>query len=763
MLRRGGFRAEPKTGAFMNGPGVKAGAKPTRAISQSLVLIGLPALVAMGLLAYSALTVAPELAENQKLVSHTLEVIAAARGFDLAVGDAESAERGFIITADNAYLATYQKNTAAIGERIAKLRTLTADNPDQQRRVALIESAIEGRFAEMQEGIAARRNQGFIDARRIIESRLGTDTRQVISGLVDGLIAHENGLLAQRQASLAATQNTVAALDKAAIGLVLALLLFGVFLLVRAVARERRSIAHLRESEERFRLLVSGVRDYAIVMLDAQGRVASWNLGAERIEGYRPHDILGLEYSVFFPPEDREKGVPGGQLGEAAEHGSFETEGWHLRKDGSRYYANVSLTALRAENGNLRGFARITRDVTERRAQERALEDSRAALVQAQKMESLGQLTGGIAHDFNNLLTVIIGSVDLVLRRGVDNERSREFLEAARKAGEQGASLVRRLLAFARRQTLAPQSVDVNRLVSSMTELIRRTLGESVVVETVLGANVWRTRVDPNQLESALLNLAVNARDAMPEHGRLTIETGNTFLDDEYAAAHTEVVPGEYIVVAVSDTGSGMSEQTRERAFEPFFTTKAEGKGTGLGLSQVHGFVKQSGGHVALTSESGHGTTVYMYLPRASATEAAEAADAPKLQAAPVESDTVLLVEDEPLVRMYGNEVLTDLGYNVLEAGDGNEALRVLAEHPEIGIMFTDVGLPGGLNGKRLAEEARARVPSLKVLFATGYARMAVLDKSVDDPATELLEKPYTADALAQKLKRLTAGEGAPP
>jgi PAS domain S-box-containing protein len=729
----------------------------SRTMWQGIALIGLPALIAVGLEAYNATSVAPELAQNQGLVAHTLEVIAAARSFDLAIGDAESAERGFIITADNAYLATYRKNTALVSERLARLKRLIADNPDQQRRLVLIESATEGRLAEMQAGILARQNVGFIEARRVVQSHLGADTRGVISGLVDLAIKHENGLLAQRQATLAAFQATNEKVDLLSIGLVFALLVLGVYLLAQAVLRESRSVAQLRQSEERFRLLVSGVRDYAIFLLDADGKVESWNLGAERIKGYRQAEILGKDYSIFYLPEERESGTPASELSQAAEQGAVETEGWRVRKDGSRFYAHAILTALRAEDESLRGFAKITRDVTERRAQQKALEDSRAALAQAQKMESLGQLTGGMAHDFNNLLTVIIGSIDLVQRKRVSEDKVDELLDAAKLAGEQGASLVRRLLAFSRRQTLAPQNVDVNRLVTGMSELLRRTLGESVVLETVLGGGVWRTLVDPNQLESALLNLAVNARDAMGEHGKLTIETGNTFLDEAYAATQGELAPGEYVVIAVSDSGTGMSPQTIARAFDPFFTTKPEGRGTGLGLSQVHGFVKQSGGHVALYSEPGQGTTVKMYLPRNTAVDLSDRQDPPKPEEMAPSGETVLLVEDEPLVRMYGSEALGELGYVVLEASDGHEALRTLDAHPEITLLFTDVGLPGGMNGRRLAEEARARMPSLKVLFATGYAKDAVVHNGVLATGVELLEKPYTIESLAKKLKQMAA------
>jgi PAS domain S-box-containing protein len=731
--------------------------KSSRALLPALALIGLPALIAVALEAYNATSVAPKLEENQRLVSHTFEVIAAARSFDLAIGDAESAERGFIITGDNSYLSSYDKNVSLINTRLIHLGRLISDNPDQQRQFSVIETATEDRVAEMGAGILARQKTGFLAARGVLQSHLGADARHVISGHIDMLIARQNGLLAQRQATLTEFQKTNAAIDLLSIGLVFSLLVLGTTLLARAILREYRSMTELRRSEERFRLLVSGVRDYAIFMLDAEGKVASWNPGAVRIAGYREHEVIGKEHMLFYSPEEQASGKPSTELFQASRFGSLETEGWRTRKDGSRFYAQTILSALHADDGTLQGFATITRDVTERRAQEKALEESRAALVQAQKMEALGQLTGGMAHDFNNLLTVIIGSIELVRRAGVKDERAGELLDAAHKAGEQGASLVRRLLAFSRRQTLAPQSVDVNRLVTDMSELVRRTLGEGIALHTVLGGGVWRTLVDPGQLESALLNLAVNARDAMTGMGKLTIETGNTTLDEPYADVHGEVAAGEYVVVAVSDSGTGMSEETIARAFEPFFTTKPEGRGTGLGLSQVHGFVKQSGGHVAVYSELNLGTTVKMYLPRDASVEVSEASPAPEAPLHRANGETILLVEDEPLVRLYGSEALTELGYRVLEASDGNEAMRILGRHPEIAVLFTDIGLPGGLNGRQLADEARALMPKLKVLFATGYAKNAALNNGAIGGGSEHLDKPYSVEALARKLKQMTA------
>jgi CheY-like chemotaxis protein len=369
-------------------------------------------------------------------------------------------------------------------------------------------------------------------------------------------------------------------------------------------------------------------------------------------------------------------------------------------------------------------------------------------------MEAVGQLTGGIAHDFNNLLTAIQGSIELVIRRAgnLDPDTAR-LLGLATSAGERGAALTHRLLAFSRQQSLSPEHIDINRHVGGISELLRRTLGESIAIETVLAGGLWRCFVDPNQLESALLNIAVNARDAMPDGGKLTIETGNTYLDEEYAA-HEDVSPGQYVLLAVTDTGTGMSSETMAHALEPFFTTKASGKGTGLGLSQIYGFVKQSDGHIKLYSEIGLGTTVKIYLPRSTSEVTPERVPDRSSSILPGKGETVLFVEDDAQVREFGVSALAYLGYRVLEAPEGSTALNILTEHSEIALLLTDVGLPG-LSGRQLAEEARRRVPSLKVIYMTGYARNAIVHHGVLDAVVDLLTKPFTTEGLGRKLQEV--------
>ncbi|WP_343714052.1 response regulator [Inquilinus sp.] len=384
-------------------------------------------------------------------------------------------------------------------------------------------------------------------------------------------------------------------------------------------------------------------------------------------------------------------------------------------------------------------------------------ERAEEALRQAQKMESIGQLTGGVAHDFNNLLTVIIGNLETMQRHLRQPQQSAALLERsaeqASRGAQRAAALTQRLLAFSRQQPLDPKPTDVNRLIGGMSDLLRRTIGEQVAVETVLSGGLWLVHADPNQIEVALLNLAVNSRDAMPRGGKLTIETANAHLDEGYALSHAEVVPGQYVVVAVSDSGTGMSREVVARAFEPFFTTKEIGHGTGLGLSQVYGFVKQSGGHVKIYSEPGQGTSVKIYLPRFHSTGARAEPEVVAKAPGAAHAETILVVEDDADVRSHTTGILRELGYAVVEAPEGRTALKALEQHPEISLLFTDVGLPGGMNGRQLAEAARRLRGDLKVLFTTGYARNAIVHDGRLDPGVQLITKPFTYAALATKLR----------
>lgn len=399
----------------------------------------------------------------------------------------------------------------------------------------------------------------------------------------------------------------------------------------------------------------------------------------------------------------------------------------------------------------------LERQVTERTEQLRKNEE---ALRQSQKMEAVGQLTGGVAHDFNNLLQIIMGNLD-TLQRNLPTESGR-LQRAARNAmtgAQRAATLTQRLLAFSRRQPLDPKPLDVNALVNGLSDMIHRTLGETIDVETVLGAGVWRVEADPAELEAAIINLAVNARDAMTNGGRLTIETSNAHIDEAYVASHTEVVAGQYVAIAVTDTGAGMDSKTVAQAFEPFFTTKAVGKGTGLGLSQVYGFVKQSGGHLKIYSEVGEGTTVKLYLPRVAAQAAGveQAESSPNPEAG--QEETILVLEDDDEVRAYSVETLRELGYRVIEAHDGPSALRLLERQPRVDLLFTVVVLPGGLTGAQVAAQAKTVRPTLKVLFTTGYARNAIIHHGRLDKGVQLIVKPFSFSDLAAKVRDVLDGD----
>jgi PAS domain S-box-containing protein len=531
----------------------------------------------------------------------------------------------------------------------------------------------------------------------------------------------------------------------------------------RVAERTAQLIAESQEREKaegRFRLLVEGVVDYAIYMLDPTGVITNWNTGGERIKGYTGAEVIGQNFSRFFTPEDRAAGLPAKALETAAREGKYEAEGWRVRKDGTRFWASVVLDSIRDKSGTLLGFAKITRDITERREAALALQRTQEQLAQAQKMEGIGHLTGGVAHDFNNLLTIIMGNLETLQRATQDPKadaaRLARLADNALRGAQRAAALTQRLLAFSRQQPLDPKVLDVSRLVAGMSDLLRRSLGEQIAVETVLAGGLWRAHVDPNQLEVTILNLAVNARDAMPDGGKLTIETANTHLDESYAAHEAEVLPGQYIVIGVTDTGRGMTREVIGRAFEPFYTTKDVGHGTGLGLSQVYGFVKQSGGHVKIYSEVGQGTTVKIYLPRLHAAEDDETM--PEAGATPARSaaaETILVVEDDQEVRSHATDILRELGYRTLEASTGQAALQVLQTHAEIQLLFTDVVLPGGMDGRQLAEAARRRRSGLKVLMTTGYARNAIVHEGRLDPGVQLITKPFTYSALASKVRSI--------
>jgi PAS domain S-box-containing protein len=514
---------------------------------------------------------------------------------------------------------------------------------------------------------------------------------------------------------------------------------------VADITDRKRAEQAVLESEAMARGIVETALD-AFVQMDERGVILEWNSQAGAMFGWSRREAFGRTLADLIVPEvHRERHKEGLarflSTGESAILGRrFEIEA--QRRDGRQIKVEVSVTALRRDGGY--AFNAFIRDLTDKIAAE-------ALVRQAQKMEAVGQLTGGIAHDFNNILTVITSTIEVLADAVADKPEAAAIAKMIDEAAERGAELMRRLLAFARKQPLQPRKINVNSLIVDTAKLLRPTLGGHIEIETMLEDGAWPSLVDPNQLSTTLLNLALNARHAMPSGGKLTLETGNVFLDENYAKAHSDVQPGPYVMVAVSDTGTGIPAAIRDRVFEPFFTTKDIGKGTGLGLSMVYGFVKQSGGHIMIYSEEGHGTTVKIYLPRAPDLD--EAPDLVPAAAIEGGKETVLLVEDDALVRTFVTTQLKSLGYTTLAAASAAEALGLIDRGATVDLLFTDVIMAGGMNGRQLADEALKRRPSLKVLFTSGYTESAIVHHGRLDPGILLLAKPYRKSDLARMIR----------
>jgi PAS domain S-box-containing protein len=525
----------------------------------------------------------------------------------------------------------------------------------------------------------------------------------------------------------------------------------------------RARLLELRESEERYRLIVEGAEDFAIIMVDEKGVVTSWNSGAQRITQFTAEEAVGAAGDFFFIPEDRKNGVPDSELAKALDEGRSLNERWHVRKDGTRFWAS-GLTMHLEQGGYLKIFRdrtvehqaeaeiRMLNETLEARVAGRTAEliQAQEALRQSQKMEAIGQLTGGVAHDFNNLLTPIVGSLDMLQRRGIGDEREKRLIDGALQSAERAKILVQRLLAFARRQPLQPTGVDLAKLVEGMADLVGRASGARVKVQLDVDHALPPVKTDPNQLEMAILNLAVNARDAMEKRGgTLTI---SAVLDEVGEGHRASLAPGCYVRLGVADTGCGMDEETLARAAEPFFSTKGVGKGTGLGLSMVHGLAAQLGGAIAISSELGVGTTVELWLPVTEReTVGSERANEAQL---PQNAGTALLVDDEDLVRMSTADMLSELGYSVVDASSAEDAMQLVDEGLAPDLLITDHLMPG-MTGTELARKVRSRCPDLPVLLVSGYTEVDGLDE-----ALPRLTKPFRQKELAASVAALGKGAG---
>jgi PAS domain S-box-containing protein len=522
--------------------------------------------------------------------------------------------------------------------------------------------------------------------------------------------------------------------------------LVGFAKITRDISERKAAQEALRRSEEQFRLLVQGVTDYAIYMLSPAGEVISWNAGATRIKGYDHDEILGRHFSRFYTEDDRAAGLPAQTLAMAARDGRVELEGWRVRKDGSRFWANVVVDAIRDGSGTLIGFAKVTRDITERKEAAAALERANAALFQSQKMEAIGQLTGGVAHDFNNLLAVISNALQVLVAQS-RTHLDTKMLETMQRAVDRGASLTQQLLSFARQQPLKTESHNVDALVHAFEPMLHRAGNASIRLEVKLASGRSAVLLDAARFEAALLNLVVNARDAMPDGGTIVIGSERVVLP---AAAVGSLPAGPYVRVFVSDTGTGMSPEVAARAFEPFFTTKELGKGTGLGLSQVYGFIVQSGGDVVIRSLEGEGTTIDIYLP-ATADSAESASDYYARRAA----ETVLLVEDEPDLLAAASELFRSIGYESVTASNGLDAIDILMQRPEINILFSDIVLPHGISGLELARLVRERYPNIKIVLTSGYPINTLRREHGEPSEFTFIDKPYRLSDLAKALRAL--------
>jgi PAS domain S-box-containing protein len=519
--------------------------------------------------------------------------------------------------------------------------------------------------------------------------------------------------------------------------------LVGFAKITRDISDKRATQEALRESEERFRLLVQGVTDYAIYMLSPAGLITNWNAGARRIKGFEHDDVVGTHFSRFYTEDDRANGLPMRALDEAGTKGRFEAEGWRVRKDGTRFWAHVVIDAIRNEAGVLVGFAKITRDITERREAALALEQAREALFRSQKMEAIGKLTGGVAHDFNNLLNVVTNGLS-ILRARTREPADLRMIDAMEQAAGRGALLTQQLLSFARQQTLNPEAHDLNRVIASFEAVLRRGSRAGIQFQVQLAEALPQVMIDAAKFETALLNLVVNARDATPDGGTIAIITGRIDLQ---AGEVGELGAGSYVAISVQDSGAGMSADVAARAIEPFFTTKEVGKGTGLGLSQVYGMVRQSGGDLSIRSRQGQGTTITMYfpvLPGHSESSRHEGDSA----------DKVLIVDDQPDVLEVTCELFRSLGFEVLAANSGEDAIDVLKRTPGIHLMLSDVVMPG-MNGVQLGRKAQELVPGLKVILASGFANPAVAAREDSLQGFEFLPKPYRVGDVVKRLRTL--------
>jgi signal transduction histidine kinase/CheY-like chemotaxis protein len=676
---------------------------------------------------------------------HTYVVLGSIRELEISVRDAETDQRGYLLTGNSDYLAPYHAALSRISILLGDLQRLTADNPTQLTRLRSLAPAWQEHAQQLAQTIQVRRDMGLEPAIQLLGTGTGRATMTGIEQTLAAMSADEQALLTERLAASDSRGDWVRRLALAATAIAILALLWAARLLNQAYTRSYTAETEQRTLAGRLHASLDSLSQ-GVGVFGPNRNLRHWNECFQVLLDLPPAMVrMATPYAAFVE-----------HLATGGEH-LLETEQQidHGQQTGNepivyeRTHPDGRHLEIRRTPTPDDGFVLTVSDMT-KRAQ------SEAVLRESQKMQAIGQLTGGIAHDFNNLLTVILGNLELARAKMDPQSPLVAHIERSLWAAQRGGTLTSQLLAFARKQPLAPAPVDLSTGLPDLVPLLKRTLGEHIDVRFVDSAGLWPAMADPAQLESAVLNLALNARDAMPGGGRLTIELANKMLDDDYARSHAEVVPGDYVMVAVSDTGHGMTPDILARVFEPFFTTKTEGRGTGLGLAMVFGFVKQSGGHVKVYSEPGEGTSVKIYLPRA------VGGLIPNVQRSGVPTDlphgsaTILVVEDEYGVREIAVAILRSLGYRVLEAPDGDEGLRVFGAHAaEIDMLLTDVVLPGKVRGREMAERITAIRPEVKVLFMSGYTENSIVHHGRLDDGVQLLGKPFKREQLARKVAEM--------
>jgi PAS domain S-box-containing protein len=695
-------------------------------------------------------------------VQHTRTVIESTRQLVATTEAAEGAERGYLLTQDQTYRDRVRPALAALPGQESRLLGLVVDNPVEGAQVRRLNGAVEQRRAALDQIASVAARGDLASARALVVAGNGRAAMDAIHRDADNVTGMENALLATRTNDARNAQSLSLIIGIAVAAVALLALTAGIILLARTNRRLNRAFDELQSAEAAraalsalARAIFNNAPDYLIV-LEVEGGdrfvVADINPALERALNVTAPGVRGRAIDELLPPITAQRLITHYRRVHAGGKPVTTRDEFAQLPGGPRVWESI-LAPVPASDGAGDRLIGSVRDITDRVRAEERLRDS-------QRMEAIGQLTGGVAHDFNNLLQVIRGNLELLQTSVQGDERASARLRNALYGAERAAQLTRQLLAFARRQPLAPKVVNLSRLVSDMADLLRRTLGESIEVETVVAGGLWNTIADPAQVESALLNLALNARDAMPGGGRLTVEITNASLDESYVGAVGELTAGQYVMLAVTDTGEGMSDEVRAHVFEPFFTTKVDGKGTGLGLSMVYGFVKQSHGHIQIYSEPGHGTTVKIYLPRSRQSEDAPPPPPPP-SAAPDQSRTILVVEDEETVREAALAMMDELGYRRLEAADAEAALAIVEAGAQVDLVFTDVVMPGPLRTREFAQRLKTLRPDLPVLFTSGYTDNAIIHQGRLDEGVHLISKPYAKADLARRIAQLLVASSA--